>query len=486
MQANTFSTSCLSSLQSSASAPSYCFSKEVFTLINSTCEYQSNCSLIVTTNQLGDPCYGYSKQLMVQYQCVDLTSAILINQCPLNTNTSTACTAQTDPSILISIWCEPSIMSIKCPSPNLIQIVCAYYGIDSSYQCPGGFYYGAPTSCYSASSGKKVFTRCNGKSSCEILGNPNFQVSGFADPCNGFSKILYVQYRCISSSALAATTTSTTTSSQFNSQQVPSASLSLVENNILPFGSCNSIASTPYVPVFLNNQSLTSFEYLINQQIGCLGSTIYLLCPAKSVIHIYSAYFGIQSTSSAPVCFIKSVQQPTQCYYTQSFDYINSTCEYQQSCTIFADPEILGDACPAYSQKELLIQYQCVDSDILSSTINQCTTDLSPPFVCPTLNSTDIQQQIWCDGDTMNITCQNSKNINVLCAFYGLHPTLNTTCGISLLSPNIPVCFFHSSFTFIQTLCSNNTSCLLENFANYFTDPCDGQTKALLVQWQCV
>ncbi len=420
---------------------------------------------------------------MVQYQCVDLNTAVLINQCPLYTNTSTACPLQTDPTILTKIWCEPSLMSLKCSSPNVIQIVCAYYGIDSSYECPGGFYYGAPTSCYSLSSRQKVFSRCNGKTSCEILGNPNFQVSGFADPCNGFSKILYVQYRCISSSVLAVTTTSSKTSSQYNyQQQVPPAPLSLLENNILPLSSCNLIASSPYVPVFLNNQSM-SFEYLIYQQVSCLGSTISLLCPPSSVIHIYSAYFGIQSNTFAPICFIKSIQQPTQCYFTQSFDYINSTCEYQQSCSIVADPDLLGDACPAYTQKQLLIQYQCVDKEILSSSINQCTVNLNPPFVCPTSNSANVQQQVWCDGDTMNITCQNGQNINILCAFYGLHPFLNETCGISSL-PNIPVCFFQSSFTLIKTLCSNKSSCI-ENFTNYFSDPCDGQTKALLVQWQC-
>lgn len=51
-------TSCLSDLSFSSSPPTFCFAKEVFYLVNSTCEYLNNCTVIVTSSQLGDPCYG--------------------------------------------------------------------------------------------------------------------------------------------------------------------------------------------------------------------------------------------------------------------------------------------------------------------------------------------------------------------------------------------------------------------------------------------
>jgi hypothetical protein len=119
---------------------------------------------------------------LLQYQCVDQATYLKINRCPLNITTSTACPYQNDSTIQTKIWCEPSIMFIQCNNSNLIQIVCAFYGIDNDYKCPSGFYYGAPTSCYSNSAKQKIISKCNGKSSCQILGNPNYQVSGFSDP----------------------------------------------------------------------------------------------------------------------------------------------------------------------------------------------------------------------------------------------------------------------------------------------------------------
>ena len=476
VQANTL-TSCLSDLTTSSSAPTNCYNKEVFSLINSTCEYNSNCSIIVTTSQLGDPCYGYSKQLMIQYQCMDLNTMFNINQCPLNTNTNSACPIlKNDSSVQTEIWCEPSLMQIQCPSPFLIQIVCAYYGIDSNYQCPSGFYYGAPTSCYSNTAKQKVITKCNGKTICQILGNPNYQVSGFSDPCNGFSKILYIQYKCVSS--IMTTTTSKTAT---NSLQIPP-----FQSYIKPSGSCDTIASSPYVPMFLN-ETLLSFEYLITQQIGCVGSVLVLTCPVGSVIHIYSAYFGIQMNTYVQACFINSGEQPTMCYLTQSFDYINSTCEYQQICSVAADPDLLGDACAVYTQKELVVQYQCVDSNVLNTTINQCYkgSSLMAPSICPTLKPGQ-NEQTWCEDSVMNITCENNKKIKILCAFYGLHPSIGSSCSSMSSLAHIPVCYFQSSFSILSSICLDKSSCVMSQFATNFTDPCSGQPKGLFVQWECV
>jgi len=126
-----------SCLTLSALSPTNCFSKAAFTAINSTCEYKNNCSIIATVGQLGNPCYGSTPQLLVQYQCLDMNTATILNQCPFNSNTSSACSTPTDPTVQTQYWCEPSLMQISCTGGNVIQIVCAYYGIDSTYQCPG-------------------------------------------------------------------------------------------------------------------------------------------------------------------------------------------------------------------------------------------------------------------------------------------------------------------------------------------------------------
>lgn len=439
----------------------------------------------------GEPCQGFSKQLMIQYQCVDHNTVVQLNQCPVNRNTSTACPSQNDSTVITNRWCEPSIMTIQCPAPSVIQIVCAYYGIDSDFQCPSGYSIGAPTACYSTSSRQIVVSACEGRTSCQINGNPNYQRSNFSDPCNGFSKILFVQHRCINVTTMT-TTTSTTSLSNV-------VTLPFCQNLVTPAGACSSIATSPYVPSFLTPNQ-TSFTYPIMQQIVCLGSEANLVCPLNTVIHIYSAYFGIQSATSVPGCFLGTLEKPAMCYYTKSSNYISTTCENKQTCAIVADTTILGDACPNSIEKQLLVQYQCVDSYALNSTISNCiTANATAPLICPSVNVTNtnvssnltitanstMNQQVWCDGQRLNITCANSRNITILCAYYGLHPALSASCGISSMLPDVPVCYFKSSFTQLNALCSNKRTCTINSLSSYFSDPCDGQTKGLFVQWRC-
>jgi len=188
-------------------------------------------------------------------------------------------------------------------------------------------------------------------------------------------------------------------------------------------------------------------------------------------------------------CFLSSGEKPALCYLTSSFAYINSTCEYQQTCLISASTTTLGDACSNYIEKQLFIQYQCVDDLALNSTINACNTvnTTTAPSICPAVTSgNSINEQVFCQNSTMNITCNSNKTITIVCAYYGLAPSLSASCGISSLAPNIPVCYLNSSFTSIQGLCTNKTSCGLNNFSTYFTDPCSSQTsEALYIQWKC-
>ena len=92
--------------------------------------------------------------------------------------------------------------------------------------CIGGNYIGAPTSCYANSAKEQVITTCNGRTSCSIIGNPNYQQSGFIDPCYGFSKILYIQYKCVSPSSLTTTTSTVSPST--------TTGLPYCVNNVVP------------------------------------------------------------------------------------------------------------------------------------------------------------------------------------------------------------------------------------------------------------
>jgi hypothetical protein len=135
---------------------------------------------------------------------------------------------------------------------------------------------------------------------------------------------MFIQYRCLSSNASILKKTSTIFPVMLNNNSNEFSSNILFENNIMPIGSCDSIAFSPYTPLFLNQSNSISFEYSINQQITCTGSTSVLICPLNTVIHIYAAYFGIQSATLIKSCFISSSDLP-ECYFTQSFDYINSS-----------------------------------------------------------------------------------------------------------------------------------------------------------------
>ena len=459
-----------------SSIPTMCYNEIIFGLINNTCEYQNNCSLIVSSNTFGDPCYGFKKQIFIQYQCLDLITLNTINQCPITaTNITRNCPTQSENNTKVNIFCEPTIMSLQCTSPYVIRIICAFYGIDSVTRCSGGYYYGAPSSCYSNSSQTLVINSCNGKRSCILNGNPDFSMSGFIDPCYGFTKALYVQWQCVLNVSSTTVVASTATSN----------SLPYCKNLVRPNGTCPKMSS-PFQPEYLNSTQLYSFGYPIYQISICSGGLVNILCFSDTVIHIYAAYFGVQTDTFLPTCFSGSSEYPKECYYANGFNFINSTCENNQTCSFNANIANLGDGCPIFP-KQLFIQYQCVDQYALSSTIYQCTQNSSIPLICPQLNTYALQvnQQTWCEDEVLNITCLNNKTIQILCAFYGIHPVI-TDCGIGSLQ-SIPVCYFKSSFQIISNLCNNLNNCTFDSFQTQFGDPCGitNVPNVLFVQWKC-
>ena len=182
---------------------------------------------------------------------------------------------------------------------------------------------------------------------------------------------------------------------------------------------------------------------------------------------------------------IKSTEIPAMCYFTNSFDVINATCEYQRICYLRATPTQIGggDLCPSYL-KQLFVQYQCIDSGFLANNVNQCNVNKTAvPSICSSALSKVINQQTWCDGSSASISCSAARTIQIQCAFYGIHPSI-TACNIGTLQSR-PVCFFASSFAQVKTVCDGLSSCSMSNFS-MFKDPCNGLDKALYVQWKCV
>lgn len=201
------------------------------------------------------------------------------------------------------------------------------------------------------------------------------------------------------------------------------------------------------------------------------------------MIHIYAAYFGIQSATTTTTCTSNSSEVPAACYFANSFDIINATCEYQSKCYLRATTTQIGagDLCPSYA-KQLYVQYQCMSASFLESTVNQCPVSTVPTSVCGTAAS-GVNQGIWCDRTTATISCSDStKKIQVTCAFYGIDSSI-TKCNAATLQSK-PTCYFASSKTTVQNKCNGLNSCTISDFS-IFSDPCNGLDKALLVQWTC-
>lgn len=460
-----------------------CYREVTYTNLAELCENRNSCGATVTDAFFGDPCSGSKNhQLFIQYQCIDLAKKSEISICQTNRTRASICPALSNPGTQFQqYWCEPDVLRISCSSGRVIRVLCAFYGIDPNIRCLGGFYFGAPSTCYSSSSFTQIETECNNKQSCTIFGDTSFEVdSGFANPCAGFQNMIFVQWECVSTPIVTvATTQSPTTLST-----LPFCSVESTLN-----GTCNPDSFSIFEPKFMDNSSTTYFSYPIYQQIVCAGTRLIITCPTDLVIHTYAAYFGIQSHTPTTTCQRAFDEQPAMCYISNAFNTINSSCEFKNSCSLRATVGTMGgaDLCPSYS-KQLLVQYQCVDTSALTKFIYNCTVNKNVPLVCPVVDvnlTPALEEKTWCDGSIMSIKCPSNQVIEIVCAFYGIHPAITECPSIQLLTFK-PVCYFKSSFTIVNATCTRKNSCFLSSFSTSFIDPCVDLDKALYVQWKCV
>jgi hypothetical protein len=68
----------------------------------------------------------------------------------------------------------------------------------------------------------------------------------------------------------------------------------------------------------------------------------------------------------------------------------------------------------SFKNKQLFVQYQCVDSDILSK-MNNCIPNTAVDSICPTLSLPSFQEnRDWCSLSDLDIQCSGGKKINVI------------------------------------------------------------------------
>ena len=182
--------------------------------------------------------------------------------------------------------------------------------------------------------------------------------------------------------------------------------------------------------------------------------------------------------------FDESSEAPAKCYFPSVYSHVNTSCEYKNTCLITANSKafLVADPCPTYS-KQLFIQYQCMDHMSLNSAIHECYQNKTVPIICPLL-STDgsLLEATACDTDNapLSLKCPSGQLIDIVCAFYGLHPSI-ASC---VLPANVPVCYFASALNNVTVACTGQQACSI-TFLNTFADPCNGMDKALYVQYKC-
>lgn len=356
--------------------------------------------------------------------------------------------------------------------------------INKDFLCPNVSYDMPPRQCYSSDSMEKIQRDCNQKSSCIYEGQNGFDVdSGFVNVCPGLTSSLFVQWTCLPNTTISSTTQSTNTTSE---PTLPTCPYNITQN--IDDNCTSNFSSSPYEPSPLINSTQTYFGYPISQQIVCHGSRLIILCPLDLVINIFSAYYGIQLTTMSSTCVSStSTETPTKCYVPNALESIRATCQSERSCQLRATANNLGggDFCPSYS-KQLLVQYQCIHPTVLNTTMKKCN-QIKPnvPFMCNTTTNSEIQSSTWCDGSSVTITCPSGRSIRIVCAFYGVHPSVNACNVVTLV--NSPVCYFASSASLLAASCDGRSTCSIDQLSSKFTpDPCVGLDKALFVQWRCV
>lgn len=371
----------------------------------------------------------------------------------------------------------------------------------------GGYYNGAPTWCYSKTSSQILKSKCSMKQSCRINGRPDFTET-FDNSCTGYSRILVVQYKCIKNlktqnkNEMLIKNIHYNNYYQFINNQQETINLpfcSKIPTTIEKNSTDCLIERTPVIYAkYLSSLKTTNFNYPIYQQIICEHGSIVLKCPKKLAIHIYLAYYGIQPlTFISSTCNRKEIKQeiPTMCSFIDyTYNLLKLKCEQKETCFIKVDNNNLGDICSAYN-KQLFIQYQCLNPiDLISINVN-CDKDYSlieQKPICPKLTNqlTDINERVWCDGESMLIQCPINKLISIQCSFYGTTP-YNEICYKNNTKQNdLIICYFKEPLELIYK-CNNKNVCLINGRPNFLYElninqPCNmNSINTLFVQWKC-
>jgi hypothetical protein len=287
--------------------------------------------------------------------------------------------------------------------------------------------------------------------------------------------MLYVQWECVASKLKSPMITKT------NNEQLDSC---IYNSSYSLVGTCPTFSR--YEPEFLTSPISSSFGFPIYEKLTCNRGKVVIKCLNSFVIHILSAYFGVQIKAQNTSCNNQQSLEEilTKCFYPNAYTKIAQICEHKNECEIKATPYFFNtqDICPTYT-KQLIVQYQCLSSSALNTIKNKCSLNNEMTFVCPEFSQKDhkVNQNTWCsvNNGSIIIKCKQNQTIDVNCSFYGLHPSIKE-CSTS---KNSPICYFDNSIRILKKTCNGLQSCSIQ-FAS-FADPCVGLDKIFHIQWLC-
>ncbi|KAI0227328.1 hypothetical protein LSAT2_022236 [Lamellibrachia satsuma] len=133
--------------------------RSVTSTMQGLCDGQIKCSGMTTVVTFGDPCAYTYKYLTVQYDCEPMTTTTTTT-----TTTTPAPTTSAPPAPKIGTACDGTLLFLKCPRDEFLNIASATYGRMSNDSC--GTENVAPCSVDAT---PPVQQKCQGKTTCDMM-----------------------------------------------------------------------------------------------------------------------------------------------------------------------------------------------------------------------------------------------------------------------------------------------------------------------------
>lgn len=172
-----------------------------FAKLAQKCNYKQKCLIYASDAFLFGPSKSISmgRNLYVQYKCVSKLANPVEPTC-YNSNVRTICPYVSQLNMALFKQISASLSQdvvIECKENELIDIKCAFYGLDNSIFYT---YFPTPNVCLYNKTFEIIASNCNNRTSCYF---PLTESSQFQDPCissSGNQKRLVIQYICVKQS----------------------------------------------------------------------------------------------------------------------------------------------------------------------------------------------------------------------------------------------------------------------------------------------